>query len=57
MLHMEENIVIKILTNNAVENTNINGAAFNRFTAGNRDGYVVNVLNSGAMVHTRIQSH
>lgn len=52
MLHMEENIVIKILTNNAVENTNINGAAFNRFTAGNRDGYVVNVLNSGAMVHT-----
>lgn len=44
--------MIKILTNNAVENTNINGAAFNRFTAGNRDGYVVNVLNSGAMVHT-----
>lgn len=44
--------MIKILTNNAVENTNINGAAFNRFTAGNRDGYVINVLNSGAMVHT-----
>lgn len=44
--------MIKILTNNAVENTNINGAAFNRFAAGNRDGYVVNVLNSGAMVHT-----
>lgn len=44
--------MIKILTNNAVENTNINGAAFNRFAAGNRDGYVVNVLNNGAMVHT-----
>ena len=42
----------KILENNAVDVTNIEGAAFNNFSAGNRDGIVGGYLNECALSAT-----
>lgn len=42
----------KILEQNGIDNENIDGAAFNNFSAGNRDGIIKDVLNECALSST-----
>lgn len=44
--------MFKILEQNGIDNENIDGAAFNNFSAGNRDGIIKDVLNECALSST-----